>query len=108
MGDALEEEDAELAGEAEEPAVERRILKQTGRFNAYRTCMRAGLASLAAQFGLTPNEFAHIVRMQVLDDQVRQCPTDPQDLARKFISSYVFFPLSLFPSLGLLGCWIFG
>ncbi len=85
------EEDATEGAEGLEsvPEAEVRVQKSTSRFAAYRNCLNAALPPLAAEFGLTPYRFACNASQECSTHEVQQCLQEPQELARKFICSYV-------------------
>ncbi|XP_052215259.1 transcription elongation factor SPT6-like isoform X2 [Dreissena polymorpha] len=82
------EERAEEGGEGENREVDDDAdnIKQASRKSGYTICVKNKLGEMASQFGMSPEQFGENVRDNYTRHEVDQCPMEPLELAKDYVS----------------------
>ncbi|XP_052799386.1 transcription elongation factor SPT6-like [Mya arenaria] len=79
-------EEREEGGEGRDIDDEGDTVKHASRKSGYTICVNNKLDEIALRFGLTPEQFGENIRDNYTRHEVDQCPMEPQEMAKDYIS----------------------
>lgn len=75
----------EITDGLESKSKKKTAVKQANRKTYYVVCQEAGLGSLAAKFGLTPEQFGENLRDNYQRHETEQHSVEPEEVAQDFV-----------------------